>query len=428
MSKWQKLIGITSVVALFAACGNGNDGAADEGTDETETEIDPDQVSGTIEVGVGSDYIDFIQEIAPLFEEEYGVEVEVTERDMFDTLEALPLDGPADLAPDVLLSPYDRIGGLGQQGHLAPLTLPDDGSYYDETDEMQVSVDGEIYGVPYVIESLVLFYNQDLIDEAPTTFEELEALTEDEAYAFGGQSGTSTAFLANWVDFYNSYGLLSGFGGYVFGEDGEDTSDIGLNSSGAIEGIEYAQHWFNEIWPEGMLDVTSAGDFIDDQFIQGNAVAVINGPWGAANYRNSGVNYGVATIPTLPNGNAYEPFAGGKGWVIPTYSQNPLAAQAFVDFVTNEENSMLLYTDYTNEIPANQDARNAIIEADDDPLAIAVIEQYNNAVPMPNIPEMGEVWTGAESMMFDAGSGNKTAEEAANDAVQVIQENIEQRY
>nr|WP_249934212.1 hypothetical protein [Marinilactibacillus psychrotolerans] len=89
---------------------------------------------------------------------------------------------------------------------------------------------------------------------------------------------------------------------------------------------------------------------------------------------------------------------------------------------------MMLYEDYTNEIPANQNARNAINEAGEDELAVAVIEQYNNAVPMPNIPEMAEVWTGAESMMFDAGSGNKKAEEAANDSVQIIKENIEQKY
>ena len=55
-------------------------------------------------------------------------------------------------------------------------------------------------------------------------------------------------------------------------------------------------------------------------------------------------------------------------------------------------------------------------------------EQYANSVPMPNIPEMSEVWVGAETMMFDAVSGNKTAEESANNAVQIISDNIEQKY
>ena len=89
---------------------------------------------------------------------------------------------------------------------------------------------------------------------------------------------------------------------------------------------------------------------------------------------------------------------------------------------------MALFTDYTNEIPANQAARKQIADAGDNELAVAVIEQYNTAVPMPNIPEMAEVWTGAETMMFDAGSNNKTAEESANDSVEIIKQNIEQKY
>ena len=47
---------------------------------------------------------------------------------------------------------------------------------------------------------------------------------------------------------------------------------------------------------------------------------------------------------------------------------------------------------------------------------------------MPNILEMAEVWTGAESMMFDAASGNSTAEESANAAVQLISDSIAQKY
>ncbi|WP_027108829.1 extracellular solute-binding protein [Lacticigenium naphthae] len=431
-SQWKKYaLGFVSASALvLAACGG--DTAEDTGTDGEDTTESTEATGGsydgqTLEVGVGADYVAYAEDIAADFEEEFGVTVEVTERDMFDTLEALPLDGPAELAPDVMLSPYDRIGGLGQQGHLAEVTLPDD-ERYDETDATQVTANDTIYGAPFVIEALVMYYNNDLVDKAPETFEELEALAEEERFAFEGEEGTSTAFLANWVDFYNSYGLISGFGGYVFGENGTDTSDVGLNNEGAIEGISYAADWFQNRWPEGMLDVTSAGDFIDDQFIQGNTAAIINGPWGAGNYNESGMDYGVAKVPTLPNGEEYAPFAGGKGWVINSYSETTGLAQEWLDFVTNEENMMLLFDEYTNEIPANQMARTQISDAGDNELAAAVIAQYDTAVPMPNIPEMAEVWTGAETMMFDAGSGNKTPEEAANDAVQIIEENIEQKY
>lgn len=426
---WKKMgLGIVtaSTTLLLAACGGGNGGAKTDNTDTNEgNEADTEEVGGSLEVSVAPEYIDFINDKASEFEEEYGVEVEVSEREMFETLEALPLDGPAGLSPDVTIAPYDRIGGLGQQGHLHTVTLPDN-DQYDETDKQQVTIDDEIYGSPYVIEALIMYYNTDLLDEAPETFEELEALSEDDQYAYESESGKNTAFLANWVDFYSSYGLLSGFGGYVFGEDGTDTSDIGLNSEGAIEGIDYAADWYSK-WPEGMLDATSAGDFVDDTFINGDAAAIIGGPWTAASYDAEGLNYSAAPIPTLPNGNEYEPFGGGKGWIISNYTENAENAQLWLDFITSEDNMLALH-EFNNEVPANQQARQSIIDADENPLAIAVVEQYNNAVPMPNIPEMAEVWEGAETMMFDAVSGNKTPEESANDSVQIISDNIEQKY
>lgn len=86
--------------------------------------------------------------------------------------------------------------------------------------------------------------------------------------------------------------------------------------------------------------------------------------------------------------------------------KNPELAQEWLDYVTNKENSETLY-ELTSEIPANQEARTVVSESGNE-LTKAVIEQFNTAVPMPNIPEMSEVWTGAETMIFDAASGNKS--------------------
>lgn len=47
------------------------------------------------------------------------MKIKLVEKDMFDQLESLALDGPAGKGPDVMMAAYDRIGALGQQGHLA---------------------------------------------------------------------------------------------------------------------------------------------------------------------------------------------------------------------------------------------------------------------------------------------------------------------
>ena len=58
----------------------------------------------------------------------------------------------------------------------------------------------------------------------------------------------------------------------------------------------------------------------------------------------------------------------------------------------------------------------------------AVIKQFQSAQPMPNISEMSTVWDPAASMLFDAVSGKKDAKTAANDAVKLIKDTIDQKF
>ncbi|EOH43375.1 extracellular solute-binding protein [Enterococcus faecium] len=409
-------LGLISLGILggLAACGNGNssaEGEADEGK--------------TLTVSVDSGYKDYINEIKNTFEKENDVKIKLVEKDMFDQLESLALDGPAGKGPDVMMAAYDRIGALGQQGHLAEVKLRNEAAY-DETDKAQVTYDGKIYGEPAVIETLVLYYNKDLVDTAPSTFKDLENLSKDSRFAFESEAGKNTGFLAKWTDFYYSYGLIAGHGGYVFGDDGTNPSDIGLNNAGAVEGISYATDWFKNVWPKGMQDIKSAGDFASQQFMSNKTAAIIDGPWQAQTYKENNINYGVAKIPTLNNGQPYQPFGGGKGWVVSNYAKNKDLSQKWLDYVTNQENQEKFF-EMVNEIPANQQARETA-KAKNDELTTAVIEQYETAQAMPNIPEMGEVWTGAENLMFDAASGSKTPKESADEAVKTISEAIEQKY
>lgn len=409
-------LGLVSLGILggLAACGNGNSSA--EGNTEE---------GKTLTVSVDSGYKDYINEIKDTFEKENDVKIKLVEKDMFDQLESLALDGPAGKGPDVMMAAYDRIGALGQQGHLAEVKLGNE-SAYDETDKAQVTYDGKIYGEPAVIETLVLYYNKDLVDTAPATFKDLENLSKDSRFAFESEAGKNTGFLAKWTDFYYSYGLIAGYGGYVFGDDGTDPSDIGLNNAGAVEGISYATDWFQNVWPKGMQDIKSAGDFASQQFMSNKTAAIIDGPWQAQTYKENNINYGVAKIPTLNNGQPYQPFGGGKGWVVSNYAKNKDLSQKWLDYVTNQENQDKFF-EMVNEIPANQQARETA-KAKNDELTTAVIEQYETAQAMPNIPEMGEVWTGAENLMFDAASGSKTPKESADEAVKTISEAIEQKY
>ena len=385
---------------------------------------DSSSAKNELTVYVDNGYKAYMEEAAKAFEKESGTKVTIKTGDALGGLDKLSLDNQSGKAPDVMMAPYDRVGGLGNDGQLAEVTLNKD-SKTDKTTESLVTNGGKVYGAPAVIETLVLYYNKDLMQEAPKTFGELEELAKDSKYDFADEAGKNTAFLADWTNFYYAYGLLSGNGGYVFGKDGTDPKDVGLNNQGAIDGIEYAKTWYAK-WPKGLQDTKSAANFIQTQFQSGKTAAIIDGPWKAASLKEAKVNYGVATIPTLPNGKAYSAFGGGKAWVIPAGANHPEAAQKFVDFLTSTDQQKALY-DKTNEVPANTEAREYAVGKNDE-LTAAVVKQFENAQPMPNISEMSTVWDPAATMLFDAVSGKKSAKDAADDAVKLIKETIEQKF
>ena len=385
---------------------------------------DSSSAKNELTVYVDNGYKSYMEEAAKAFEKESGTKVNIKTGDALGGLDKLSLDNQSGKAPDVMMAPYDRVGGLGNDGQLAEVTLNKD-SKTDKTTESLVTNGGKVYGAPAVIETLVLYYNKDLLQEAPKTFGELEELAKDSKYDFADEDGKNTAFLADWTNFYYAYGLLSGNGGYVFGKDGTDPKDVGLNNQGAIDGIEYAKTWYAK-WPKGLQDTKGAANFIQTQFQEGKTAAIIDGPWKASSLKEAKVNYGVATIPTLPNGKAYSAFGGGKAWVIPAGANHPEAAQKFVDFLTSTDQQKAFY-DKTNEVPANTEAREYAVGKNDE-LTTAVVKQFENAQPMPNISEMSTVWDPAATMLFDAVSGKKSAKDAADGAVKLIKETIEQKF
>lgn len=423
-SKFMKsaaVLGTATLASLLlVACGSKTaDKTADKAADTSSSE------AKEITFYVEDQYKAYAEKVAAAYEKESGTKVNIKSGDQLGGLDKLSLDNQSGQAADVMMAPYDRVGSLGTDGQLSEVKLSDGAKTDDTTKSLVTASDGKVYGAPAVIESLVMYYNKDLLKEAPKTFAELEELAKDSKYAFAGEEGKTSAFLADWTNFYYAYGLLSGNGAYVFGDNGKNPKDIGLANEGAIAGINYAKSWY-EKWPKGMQDGTAAGNLIQTSFQEGKTAAIIDGPWKAQAFKDAKVNYGVATIPTLPNGKEYSAFGGGKAWIIPSSTKNLEGAQKFVDYLVSTEQQKAFY-EATNEIPANTEAR-AYAEGKNDELTTAVIKQFKNAQPMPNISQMSAVWEPAANMLFDAVSGKKDAKTAADDAVTLIKETIKQKF
>ncbi|MGL4819879.1 MAG: extracellular solute-binding protein [Bacilli bacterium] len=357
------------------------------------------------------------------FEEANGVKVKVLEVMMTDQIKQIRLDGQSENAPDVITIPHDQIGGAVVEGHIKPLNVGQATiDTFTETSIQAQTYDGKLYGLPKSVETPVFVYNKALMDKAPATMEELynfaKTNTKDDKYGF----------LALWDNFYFAYAAMGGMGGYVFGaENGvPNVSDLGLNNEGAVQGADWMRKWYAEgLFPAGLVG-EKGGSTMDGLFTEGKVAAVMNGPWSFQPYADAGIDIGVAPLPTLPNGKPMQTFQGVKGWHVTSFSKNEELATKFVEFITNADNAKIRF-EKTQEIPPVK----ALMEQDiikNNEKANAVAQQSVNALPMPNVPEMQEVWGPMGSALQLMATNKQATQAALDEAVKQIAANIEANH
>ncbi|MRX73496.1 extracellular solute-binding protein [Bacillus lacus] len=414
------------LLGVLAACGpdaKEGTGGNTEGAGGESAEGLPEKPEKLI-VWEDKDKSKWLEKVAKDFEEENGIKIEFKEVEMATKArDQLRLDGPAGTGPDVVTLPHDQIGQVAVEGLIAEISVEDDvKSKFTESSILSQTYDGKLYGLPKSTETPVLIYNKAIVDEVPATMEELYEKSKELT------SGNQYGFLALFDNFYFAHSVIGGMGGYVFNEqDGVlDAQDLGLNNEGAVKGAEYIQKWYTEgLFPKGIIG-ENGGSALDGLFNEGKVGFVMNGPWAFGPYKDAGIDIGVAPLPKFENGEPMKTFMGVKGWHVSSYSKNQEWATKFVEFITNEENSKYRYEN-TFEIPP-------VTALIDDPAiadnqeAKAVAEQSAVAVPMPNIPEMGEVWKPMADNLQNIVTGKAEPKAAMDSAVKAIQQNIDANH
>ncbi len=142
--------------------------------------------------------------------------------------------------------------------------------------------------------------------------------------------------------------------------------------------------------PEAVIDRANMGPVIDGMFEAGQLGMTIAGPWREPPVTAAGVPYGVATLPTLPNGQPMTPFLGIQAVSANAYGQQIEASLDFINFM-GSSNGVELMIEGFNRAPARQSAVPAAISIN--PTLETWAAQAQLANPMPNIPAMGQVWT-----------------------------------
>lgn len=310
----------------------------------------------------------------------------------------------AGTAPDMIVLAHDQLGGLVSQGLMAPLTLNGQDAQFLPAAVEASTFNGQLYGVPWAVESLGFFYNTDLVPTPPTTWNEVRSMGEALMASGDVDYGLSVSGTT-----YDLYPLYTAFGGYIFGQDADgnwDPQDLGVDSPGMIAGLQ----WLVDRRVAGFISANTDWSNAHSLFETGKTPFIMAGPWSLDRIRSSGVPYAIADFPS--QAQAGVPFMGAQVMAVNAASTNIANAETFLYQYFITEPTMTALAQATKRPPAYLPAIANI--TDPDMLAFAGIA--GNASPMPAIPQMGTVWGNWNDAVLLALQGTVTAQQALMDA------------
>ena len=360
-----------------------------------------------------------IEKAARNFAKENSCEVVIEQKDSVKHVDMVSeLVQKGESTPDIFIAISDQISGAVNKGLITKLDRIS--SDTEKAKYLPLAIDafshnGELYAAPRSIESLVVYYNKALM-EYPYEFMDDYIKFNDKMLSEG-----KYGLIGKLDQFYIAYGIFSGYGAYVFGnKNGKyNVEDVGLNNDGAVKALEFIKSY-----SKYLSKAVFAGDgwaAVDTYFKEGKAAAVINGPWALGDYAKSGVDYGVAPLPILQNGQSMRPFYGAKGYVVSADSKNKELAEKFLEYINRPEYALIRYSEIAELPPIKTVLENPLITNDD--FANAITIQIKNADAMPTVPELSEVWEPMGNAISKSISGADEPKNALNKAVYEIKNN-----
>ncbi len=294
-------------------------------------------------------------------------------------------------AADVFAFASDQTAILVNAGALYRVTKNKD-EIVAENSESSISaasIDGELYGYPYVSDTYFMYYDKSKLSEDDV--KSIEGIMSKDI------EGVTTNFAFNTDDGWYQSGFFFGAGCKLFGEDGTDPTQCDFNNERGYMVGEY------------LIDLVANpkyGANFDDSlvkagFAEGTLAAAVSGVWNAGEIQASlGDNYAATKLPefTLSNGETVQmgSMANFKIMGVNSETKNPLDAMALAEWLTNKDNQktrfeVRSYAPTNVELAGDTDTMNSNIAVG------ALAQQAQYATVQTSISQCQNYWTPAEA-------------------------------
>ena len=379
----------------------------------------------------------YLKELLDGFNEkykEYGIVAVDANMDEYSDLEN---DGPYGYGPDILYQANDSLMKYVYGKHITPIPV-ERLECYSQVDQnaweaYRSTVGGTTYtfGVPINIQTSLMYYREDLLPEdsdkngngTPDMFENWSEL-----YRYSKQiheaDPSKYGYMKSLDDFYFASGYLFSYGGYIFGENGKDPRDVGLDKAEAYKGAKVLRQ-LASIMNESCIDNSitlnqysklAKGEyfatmttpdvrslFLDEMSIEYQKEGLTKEEAG----KKAEENLKQIPVPKLPKSGdlndvsgemvSMKTMGGINGYAMSSYTQYPNAALAFIDYASSYE-----MVKRRHEILSIATCR-ADLASEGDDLSKTLFSQLSESKIeiMPSIRETAQIWTPAGTLCKD---------------------------
>jgi maltose/maltodextrin transport system substrate-binding protein len=347
-------------------------------------------------------------DLGKAFEKDVGAPVKVeTQEQITEKFQAAAQSGKG---PDIFFWAHDRIGEWADAGLIKPLEIKDEfKAAFIPMSWDAVTHKKQIWGYPISLEAVSLIYNKKFVTGTPPTqLSEMAAFNKE----LKEKNPKVIAIMWDYNTPYFSWPFLASAGAFSFKktESGYDVNDIGVDSPGALQGLQAIV----DLMKEGVMPKGATQAVMDQKMSGGELAMMINGPWDWANLRKSGIDFALAPVPGV-GGHPGKPFVGVQTALLNRSTPNAdLAIQFLEKYVCTLDGMKAMDADAPLGVPALKSLADEM--AAKNPLIKVTYENCQNGEVMPNIPQMGKFWSSMKAAFEIATDGGATPQVALQDA------------
>ncbi|MBK7819571.1 MAG: sugar ABC transporter substrate-binding protein [Tessaracoccus sp.] len=415
MRRSHKFVALAAAAAItLTGCGRGSEAPGNGAPTKTGEAVNTENAAGTLDVwAMGAEGEKLPELVKEFTDANPDIKVNITPVPWDSAHDKFVNSITAGTTPDVAMVGTTWMGEFAGMDALDPTPSSIDSSVFFEGAHGTTVVDGTSYGVPWYVETRLVYYRTDILAKAGATeiptdqqaFKDLAATVKSQngvTWGISLQPGQTGSWQTVMPFAWSRGAAVASDDAYMF------------NTPEMIESVDY----YGSFFADGISDPEPPQGQTESDFVSGKVPMFISGPWMMSIVEdfaaedgdgNFGEKYDVAPIPAA-NGAKSSSFIGGSNLAVFKNTDSRDAAWTLVEWLSQPETQVKWYG-LTSDLPSVQAAW-------DDPALTADAklakfgEQLLTAQAPPSFPSWEQVAKAFDGEIEKVAKQGLSAEEA----------------